>query len=333
MNARPTIICVTPVRNERWILDKFLRAASVWADHIIIADQNSGDGSREIARRFEKVRLIENPSAEFNEPGRRELLMAEARRIPGPRLIFGLDADELLSANLFDSPEWNTVLAAPPGTTIWLQWVNLFATFGHCHVYQPHTSFAYMDDGRAIDGVYIHSPRVPRNPDLPSLRLTHGKVLHYQYLAWDRMKSKHRWYQCIERVKHPARTATTLYRQYHHMDVTWARRDPIRPEWFAGYEARGIDVTSIAVEEHPHFERDTLQLLARHGPHRFRRLAIWDVDWVGIARHHGIAQPEQFRDPRSIFDRAVQRWWYATQDRAHRRLYRYLDRLLGLCGW
>ena len=332
MPERPAVICLTPVRNERWILDKFLRATSVWADHIIIADQNSSDGSREIAARCPKVRLVENQNAAYDEASRRELLMAEARRISGPRLIFGLDADELLCANLLESPEWSTLLRAPPGTHVGLQWVNLFATFGHCHVFQPHGIFAYMDDGRAIEGTFIHSPRVPVNPAVPGLYLAHGKVLHYQYLDWARMKAKHRWYECLEHLKYPGKSPTRLYRQYHHMDVSWARKDAVDWNWFRGYEHRGIDVTSIEVEPHPYFEAETLKLLAEHGAARFRRLAIWDVNWVDLARYHQLPDPERFRDPRSKFQRAWHRWLRRSQDRAHTRPYRLLDRIFDLFG-
>ena len=78
---KPTVICLTPVKNEAWILERFLRCASLWADYIIIADQGSDDGSVEIATRFPKVILVENPSSIFNEPERQKLLL-EAARIP-----------------------------------------------------------------------------------------------------------------------------------------------------------------------------------------------------------------------------------------------------------
>ncbi|MGB8077207.1 MAG: glycosyltransferase family 2 protein, partial [Gallionella sp.] len=116
--AKPKIICLTPVRNESWILEKFLKAASLWADHIIIADQFSDDDSREIAGRFDKVILIRNPSAEFNEPERQRLLIEAARKIEGPRLLITLDADEFLTANFHDSAEWEFIMHAPPGTVI-----------------------------------------------------------------------------------------------------------------------------------------------------------------------------------------------------------------------
>lgn len=314
MSSRPTIICVTPIRNERWILATFLRAASVWADHIILADQGSEDGSRELAASFPKVRVIANPSLVFNEAERRDLLMAEARKFPEPRLIFGLDADELLSADLFDSPEWETVLNAPPGTAVHLQWVNLFSAFSRCHVYEPPKPFAYMDDGRAIESVYIHSPRIPENSRVPALYLSRGKVLHYQYLDWQRMKAKHRWYQCLERIKYPGKSAVAIYRMYHHMDISWARQDPVLPAWFSGYEKQGIDVTSLLVEPHPIFERDTLKFMEEHGAAAFRRLAIWDVNWPEIAAYFGLADPGRFRDPRSALERRFHRWLEQSND-------------------
>ncbi|GAG56902.1 unnamed protein product, partial [marine sediment metagenome] len=49
---RPKIICLTPVKNEAWILDNFIKCASLWADHIIIADQDSTDDARKIAKKY-----------------------------------------------------------------------------------------------------------------------------------------------------------------------------------------------------------------------------------------------------------------------------------------
>ena len=48
MSNRPLLVVLTPVRNEAWVLHAFLKATSLWADHIIIADQMSTDGSRDI---------------------------------------------------------------------------------------------------------------------------------------------------------------------------------------------------------------------------------------------------------------------------------------------
>ena len=65
MNNRPSIIVITPVRNEAWVLDAFLTCTSSWADFIILADQHSTDGTRAIARKYKKVTLIDNPTDEW----------------------------------------------------------------------------------------------------------------------------------------------------------------------------------------------------------------------------------------------------------------------------
>src|SRR3989449_6927486 len=87
------VVVVTPVRNEAWILERFLSVTSRFADHIIIADQRSTDDSRAICGRYPKVRVIDNPTDEFNERERQLLLLRHARTIvPPPRVILALDA-------------------------------------------------------------------------------------------------------------------------------------------------------------------------------------------------------------------------------------------------
>src|SRR6478735_6483087 len=116
--SRPTIIVLVPVKNEAWVLKTFLECTSLWADHIIVADQSSEDASREIATAFPKVTLIDNPQREYSEVGRQRLLLQAARRVPGPRLLVAIDADEMISANILDSPEWKVALDQPAGTIL-----------------------------------------------------------------------------------------------------------------------------------------------------------------------------------------------------------------------
>jgi hypothetical protein len=81
------IIGVTQVKNEEWILDRFLSVTSGFADHIIVTDQQSTDGSRSICTPFTKVHLISNDSPIYDEAHRQKLLLTEARRMsPGKEL-------------------------------------------------------------------------------------------------------------------------------------------------------------------------------------------------------------------------------------------------------
>ena len=81
------IVVVTPVKNEEWLLERFLAVTSRFADHIIVADQQSTDASRSICARFPKVHLVSNDSLAYDEAHRQKLLLTEARRLsPGKEL-------------------------------------------------------------------------------------------------------------------------------------------------------------------------------------------------------------------------------------------------------
>src|SRR2546425_10654486 len=87
------VVVVTPVRNEAWILERFLSVTSRFADHIIVADQRSSDDSRAICSRYPKVTVIDNPTDEFNERDRQLLLLRQARALgPPPPVILAPDA-------------------------------------------------------------------------------------------------------------------------------------------------------------------------------------------------------------------------------------------------
>ena len=63
------IVVLTPTKNEEWILERFLRVTTQFADLVIVADQGSTDRTREICERFENVRVIGNPSPDYGRGG------------------------------------------------------------------------------------------------------------------------------------------------------------------------------------------------------------------------------------------------------------------------
>ncbi len=327
------VICLTPVKNEAWILHRFLQCTSVWADYIIIADQGSTDGSREIAQSYSQVILVDNPSTAFNEPERQKILLEAARKIPAPRLLITLDADEVLTANFRDSPEWKTVLQAPVGTVIKFQWANIRPDL-QSYWAAAHFPWGFMDDGSHHRGERIHSPRIPLSEAAPTIILGDIKVLHYQYADWERMKSKHRWYQCWERLNQPSRRAVDIYRQYHHMYAIPEQEIlPLPREWLAGYEREGIDMTSIYGEPVFWWDREVLGWFEKYGTKTFQREAIWDVDWVALAKKINPEGPHgDYSDPRNRWDKYIHRWLRATQLTPSRQRYR-IERILRYWGW
>ena len=333
--GQPTVICLTPVKNEAWILDRFLQCASLWADHIIVLDQLSQDQSSEIAQRYSKVTLLHNPSPVYNEAERQKLLLEAARRIPGPRLLIALDADEALTANFMYSPEWETVLMAPIGTVIRFEWVNFLPNLETYWTSPYDYGWGFMDDGSDHVGTAIHSPRIPVPAAAPTIVLRDVKVIHYQFADWERQESKTRWYQCWERINHPERTAIEIYRQYHRAHIVSPDRvHPIPGRWLQGYYDRGIDMTSIRRPYRPWWDREVLDLLDKYGTAHFRREDLWWVDWDAVYQElYGKKPAHALSDPRNRCDRLVHRWLQKTQPHHHKFLIRVMERLLNLLGW
>lgn len=212
------IVVLTPVRNEKWVLDCFLLAASQFADHIIILDQMSVDGSREIARRYEKVILIDNPSEDFNERERQEMLLREARKLGENNVLIALDADEIPSPTFLDESFLNQLKLSEIGTVFQLDWLNLEPDLKTAYR-SPMAPLIFVDDGSPnTHNVEMHRTRVPVPLGNKVLHLSDPAILHLQYVNEARMRNKHIWYQVLEKAKDPAKSSLLIYRTYHHMD-------------------------------------------------------------------------------------------------------------------
>ena len=140
------------------------------------------------------------------------------------------------------------------------------------------------DDSCEHRGKNIHSSRIPLPDNAPMLSLRDIKLLHYQYTDWERMKSKHRWYQCWERLNQPSRKAVEIYRQYHHMYAVDQRNIYHLPkEWLSGYEEKGIDMTSISKQSIYWWDEQVLTWFDKYGLEKFKKESIWDVNWSILA--------------------------------------------------
>lgn len=324
---QPLIICLTPVKNEAWILDHFLHATSLWADYIIIADQMSTDGSREIALRYSKVILIDNIAEEFNEPERQSLLINEARKISGSKLLITLDADEIFTPNCMNTLDWSLMLNSSPGTVFNFQWVNLCSGL---EKYWDSCFFsgAFMDDGYKHDNnKKIHSTRIPYPEYSPSVNIINFRVMHFQYINWDRMQSKHRWYQCFEMITFPNKSPLDIFRTYHHM-YTLKKENfhDIPSAWINEYLKLGINLIQIPDDEKYWWDEKVLDYFDQLGTSYFRKLAIWDVDWSLIAQRWN-HKPISYQDPRFSTDKMIHYFLMKTQKHQQKFIVRKISTL------
>ena len=167
--------------------------------------------------------------------------------------------------------------------------------------------------------------------------------MHYCLLDRDRYESKIRWYQCFEHLNLQKRPLQ-LYRFYHQdLFVSPSLIRPIPKEWIQGYEGHGIDMTSVNREGVYRWDREVLQHFEKYGTARFRRLALWDIDWTKL---HSNLYPngpaKRFPDPRSRLNKLVHKWleWtqpdfchYANRSLGRRLFYWFANKVLRLLGW
>lgn len=302
MENKPLIICLTPVKDEAWILDRFLQCTSLWADLIIIADQMSTDGSREIMSRYPKVQLIDNQSEQYNERERQKFLLDAARKVPINRkkLIFTLDADEILTANSFESTEWERLISAKEGTIFRFDSLSIHPDWKRYWVGGQAFPLAFMDDGLSQhEGSLIHSTRVPLSQKSVEMVCETIKVLHYQFTDWRRMQSKHRWYQCFELLNRKHLDPLSIFRIYHHMyGIQKEHFFEIPKNWLTFYEAHGIDMTSIKMDTKYWWDGEVEKYFEQYGRDYFSSLSIWSND---------------IKDPRTKYQKYIHNYLIKTQ--------------------
>lgn len=325
------VICLTPVKNEAWIIDSFLMATSMWADHIIIADQNSYDFTRDLALKYEKVDIFDNKEKKYNELSRQRMLIDYAREKYGNNnILIALDADEIL-VNFHDNPEWQLLHTLPESTSVCFPWLNVlpgnkeyFNSAGKVNL------FAYIDDGVHHNGQEMHSLRVPSGNS--TVTFNSIKILHYQYLFKDRQYAKHRWYECLEKIKYPNKSSLDIYRMYHHIDVVNYEKLKIDSSWFNGFGTRAIDIVNIQDDGFHWWNKEVCLMFEKYGASHFSKQYIWYFDWSGSYKKY-LGLDKEVVYPGRLLDKLILKWLNKTQNKKHLLPIRAVDKLIRMSGW
>jgi hypothetical protein len=320
---RPKLVCLTPVRNEAWCLDMFLQSTSKWADHIIIADQKSIDGSKEIAMKYPKVILIDNPNDKYNESGRQKLLINEARKINGDKILFALDTDEIFTSNFQNTHDWQMILNSKPGDVFGFQWANInpdLKTYFPSSFYYP---WVFHDDEITEHKNYakeIHSMRIPypSKADMGWYKVEDFKVFHFAHINKKRVKSKWRYYQFIEKIKGIHSNPITSFRSYSYKKEI---RLPIPKNWIQDYET--IFKAFKLDGEKFWFDDEVLIFIEKYGIETFSILPIWDRDTKA-----NFMSIKRIEDPRNWFQKALHSYLKITQPFYPSRFVRIMDKIL-----
>ena len=323
---RPLHIVMTPVRNEAWVLRAFLEATSRWADYIIIADQMSTDGSREIAREYPKVILIDNKNPEFNEAERQSMLVAKAREVAAGRdtLLWGLDADEVLAANTFETEDWKHILNSVPGDVFWFKWAEICPNQKEYWLSKTtYYPWLFHDDGKEPHGNYVrnmHSMRIPYPIEEKQMYYVDDfRVLHLAYLNEHRVASKRRFYQFVDwEMNH--RSPIILSRSYTQTKKS-EQVLPLPDEFLYKTDKFGFDLLGLVDTQVSKCYMDDyiVERFPRHAWKELRRLDIWDDVFI---------QNYDLKDPQRLFDRWVHSYLRNTALKKDTTSIRIIDKLL-----
>lgn len=335
---QPIHIVMTPTRNEAWVIRAFLECNGLWADYIIVADQMSTDGTREIIKAYSQplpkgngdkknraeVILIDNTNPEFNEAERQSMLVSKAREVAAGRdtLLWGLDADEILPANWQETEDGKHILRSIKGDVFYFRWAQLAPDKKHYgdSVYYP---WLFHDDGIEPHGNYvrnIHSMRIPYPIEEKQIYyIKDFRVLHCGLLDPMRIAAKNRFYQFVDwEMNH--KTSIALSRTY----ATHRKENQIVDDQFM-LEPEAIAFPFdfwLLIElgaEHTWFDDYIHERLKKYPVEQLRKLDIWDEEFL---RYYAI------EDKRRWIDKAVHWYLHKTNRWSKTLLIRAIDKVL-----
>ena len=276
------VIALLPVKNEAWVIEHTLASLSGFCDVILVNDQQSTDGTREIAARFPKAVWIESPESKVCEQARWQLWDV-AREYDGTNLVWCTDADELVSPKLvrrFLDERRAELTGGTVIDTLYCHFWNSPERYrtGLGGAYAPHLKpVAIVDDRRAnydrSRALPLHEDRVPIAAGARRLKAEHVPVMHLQWLLPNRSQMRQAWYRCREWMQ-GGRTAAAINEQYAHtLPERYVPTSPVPHEWLDD-----VTLPDTAVDAQPSWhETDILRWFDELGVAFFEPIEIWEV--------------------------------------------------------
>lgn len=320
MENKPLLIVMTPVKNEAWVLHAFLKATSTWADYIIVADQMSTDGSRDIYPLYPKVIMIDNNNSNFNEPERQAMLISKAREIADGRdtILFALDADEIMEAGFQEKDDWQKIINSKPRDVFWFRWGEMTPEMDYYYedtLFQP---WVFHDDGIEKHGNYVrsmHSMRIPYPIEEKQMYYVNEfRVLHLNYLNSYRVKAKNRFYQVIEKELNNA-NSITISRTYAVIKRISNRKVDNNVFLYDSFDL----IDFVDKESRTSWYYDYILSRYIDDLDKLAILNIWDNDWLTVYN---------IKDPRKWYHKMLH--WYLNRTMKYKNLIliRGIDKIL-----
>lgn len=305
---------MTPIRNNEWILESFLKTTSTFADLIVIFDQASDDKSEQICRRFPKVDYNYTSNTNWLGTKLRKIPIAKARElIPGPKILLGLDVDEILTADSLDSPDWKQVHSAETGTILNFEKPDIYDGYSNVIRY-PGNYFplGIVDDDTleySQKSHEIHTQRIPSKENLKIRNINGIKFMHYGLYDLNLQKSKERFYSMLEIIEKKNKNYINDLIINIHYDTNYdytslgiLTKTP--NEWYDGWELKKINVKNFKIDKFNFFDVEALRFFKIHGTKLFWNINIWSFNWLECILYSknkkGVIEEKNFLEPTKI---------------------------------
>lgn len=277
---RPLLIVTSCTRNYGWVTRAFLEGNTRWADYIVIVDQMSTDGTREMCVEYKNVVLVDDPDMTYKENTRAKMGFMKGRELAAGRdaIYFALDIDEVMPANWMKTEDGKKILASKPGDMYQIEWANIMPD-GKTYVRSGWQYKIFHDNGmdwQEVNGE-MHTPLLPYTTwetipeEIHDFPLIHFGEYHQQWIHYKLL-----YYQMLDVHQRRSKSAISIYRTYHeHKGDIATHAMPIDNVW----QYPGVDIVKLVdVTSEPIFIDYMRELVKEDGIKRFWPLDIWDAD-------------------------------------------------------
>jgi len=283
------IVGLVPSRNEENIIAQCLESLSYFTDAIVFLDDASTDDTVKIvegvSQKFNVEKIIKKEKWYRDEPGDRNKLLNEGRRIGGTHFIV-IDADEILTANFLENDFLkNKILSLNRGDMLILKWIQLWRSVDNFRDDDSVWSKGFVncifcDDGCcSYSSEFIHTPRSPGNLKGKKIHIR-GKnygLMHFQFVNWENLLIKQAWYRGLELIRFPKKSPRYINLKYKaSKNEENLKTSPVKKEWFRGYSNFNKDIYLLPERWR---KAQILSWFDKYGKSFFKKLDIWDINW------------------------------------------------------